>query len=286
MVKTRTPKINEVLGISADYKVVKFSRQGSCDVAYLKREVREREYPVCGEHACIKGRRWRKVWHTPAHNCPLVLMIEVTRMQCTKCKKTWNEHHEMIGTASIHMTKDVQDAILVDLMDKKSVKATSEKTGPSPHMVNCVLDQAVLSASYLPQTLCIDRFHVVKLVNDAFNDVRKRVQKDEELPVSLRKEIRSAWKLFLTKPEELERIDFAYAKRLAANRATLMSTLDLSEEEIADLSHLKPREARVARVERLLDTYPDLKASYELMHLFREWSDVEWCADKRDSLAR
>ncbi|MDN4509354.1 hypothetical protein [Gordonibacter sp. RACS_AR49] len=34
----------------------------------------------------------------------------------------------------------------------------SEKNGPSPHMVNCVLDQAVLDASYLPETLCIDEF--------------------------------------------------------------------------------------------------------------------------------
>lgn len=43
-------------------------------------------------------------------------------------------------------------------MDKKAVKATSEKNGPSPHMVNCVLDQTVLDASYLPETLCIDEF--------------------------------------------------------------------------------------------------------------------------------
>lgn len=76
---------------------------------------------------------------------PLMPMIETTRMQCTKCKKSWNEHHEMIGTASIHMSVDAQDAISASLMDKKSVKATSEKSGPSLHMVNCVLDQAMLA---------------------------------------------------------------------------------------------------------------------------------------------
>nr|WP_253904898.1 transposase [Adlercreutzia sp. ZJ473] len=37
---------------------------------------------------------------------------------------------------------------------------------------------------------CIDRFHVAKLVTDAFNDVRRRVQRDESLPEALHKEIR------------------------------------------------------------------------------------------------
>ncbi len=101
--KAGTPKINEVLGISEDYAVVKFSRQGDHDVAYLRREVRERTCPRCGAYAHIKGRRWRKVWHVPAHRVPLMLMIEVTRMICPKCRKTWNETHEMIGSASIHM---------------------------------------------------------------------------------------------------------------------------------------------------------------------------------------
>ena len=151
MVSTRALKINEVLGISQDYKVVKLGRQGDCDVAYLGREARERECPARSGHARVKGRRQRKDWHTPAHNCPLMLMIEVTRMQCTKCKKSWNERHEMVGMASIHMSVDVQDAISAGLMDKKPVKATSEKNNPSPHMVNCVLDQAVLDASYLPE---------------------------------------------------------------------------------------------------------------------------------------
>lgn len=264
MVGARKPKINEVLGVSRDYKVVKFGRQGDCDAAYLRRDVRERTCCICGGHAHIEGRRWRKVWHTPARN---LLMVVVARMQCAKCKKSWNERHEMVGTASIHMSVDVQDAILVDLMDKKSVKATSEKNDPTPHMVNCVLDQAVLDASYLPETLCIDefkantdegemaisvadgatgylvetlprltgkclnsffggfsakvrshvrfyccdmspmfirakkewfptailcidRFHVVKLINEAFNDVRKRVQKDEGLPVSSQRDQR------------------------------------------------------------------------------------------------
>ena len=97
MVKTHAPKINEVMGISQDYKVVKFGRQGDCDVAYLRREVRERTCHICGGHAHIKARRWRKVWHVPAHRCPLMLMIEVMRMKCTKCKKSWNERPEMIG---------------------------------------------------------------------------------------------------------------------------------------------------------------------------------------------
>uniref|UniRef100_UPI0013EDA0CA ISL3 family transposase n=1 Tax=Adlercreutzia sp. ZJ242 TaxID=2709409 RepID=UPI0013EDA0CA len=363
MAKKNTPKINEALGISEDYEVVKFSRKGDVDVAYLRREVRERTCPRCGAHAHVKGRRWRKVWHVPAHRVPLMLMIEVTRMICPKRGKTWNETHEMIGSASIHMSVDVQDLILFDLMDKKSVKATSEKNGPSPYMVNKVLDRAIFDARYLPATLCIDefkansdqgkmavaiadgdsgflveilpqltskclerffgrfdarerasvrfwccdmspmfiraqrtwcpdatlcldRFHVIKLVNEAFGDVRKRVQGDESLPADLRKEVRKAWKLFLASPEELERVDLEYAERLAANRATLMSTLDLTEEEIRELTFLKPREARVAKVERLLEADPDLKCAYELMHLFRDWSDMEWCADKRDSLSK
>ncbi|WP_255464119.1 MULTISPECIES: ISL3 family transposase [unclassified Adlercreutzia] len=293
---------------------------------------------------------------------PLMLMIEVTRMICPKCKKTWSESHKMIGGASIHMSVDVQDLILMDLMDKKSVKATSEKNGPSTYMVNKVLDRAILDAHYLPETLCIDefkantnegkmavaiadgdtgflveilphlttkcighffegfdqkerasvryfcsdmsamfiraqktwfpdatlcidRFHVVKLATEAFNSVRRHVQNDESLPKPLRREMRKAWKLFLTRPEELERIDFEYAEKLADNRAALMSTLDLTEEEIAELSFMKPREARVAKVERLLEADPDLKCAYKLMHLFRNWSDMTWCAEKRDSLS-
>ena len=34
----------------------------------------------------------------------------------------------------------------------------------------------------------------------------------------------------------------------------------------------------------MLEADPDLNA-HELMHLFRGWSDMPWCADKRDSLA-
>ena len=59
-----------------------------------------------------------------------------------------------------------------------------------------------------------------------------------------------------------------------------------SVKELAEFTHLKPREARIARVERLLEVDPDLKCAYELMHLFREWSEMPWCADKHDSLSR
>lgn len=41
----------------------------------------------------------------------------------------------------------------------------------------------------------------------------------------------------------------------------------------------------MAQVERLLEADPDLRASYEPMHLFRKWSDMPWCTDKRDLLA-
>ncbi|WP_172137167.1 transposase, partial [Adlercreutzia sp. ZJ473] len=86
--------------------------------------------------------------------------------------------------------------------------------------------------------------------------------------------------------EEFERIDFEYAEQLAASRATLMSTLDLTDEKIAELSLLKPREARAAKVERLLEADLDLKCAYELVRLLRDWSEMKWCADKRDSLAK
>lgn len=84
----------------------------------------------------------------------------------------------------------------------------------------------------------------------------------------------------------MERIDFEYAEKLVVQRATLLSAFDLTEEELADMAHLKPREARVGKVRRLLDADPDLKASWHLMHLFRDWSDMPWCAEKRDGLAR
>lgn len=35
-----------------------------------------------------------------------------------------------------------------------------------------------------------------------------------------------------------------------------------------------------------LEADPDLECAYELMRLFRDWSDMPWCADKRGSLAR
>lgn len=190
-------------------------------------------------------------------------------MACTECGKTRNEKHDLVGDVSIHMSADVQDAIMIDLTNKESVRATSLKNGPSPYLVNKVLDRAILESAWLPHTLCIDefkadtdegkmavaisdgdaglvvdilprltskciaewfenftaeerddvrfwccdmnpllvraqktlcpnavlcidRFHVVKLVADAFGEVRRRVQKDESLPVSLRKEIRGA----------------------------------------------------------------------------------------------
>lgn len=40
----------------------------------------------------------------------------------------------------------------------------------------------------------------------------------------------------------------------------------------------------MARVKCLLEADPDLRASYELMHLFRKRSDMPWRTDKRDSL--
>lgn len=38
MVSTRKPKINEALGVSQVYKVVKSGRQVDCDAAYLRLE--------------------------------------------------------------------------------------------------------------------------------------------------------------------------------------------------------------------------------------------------------
>ena len=363
MVAKGKPSINEALGIPSEYMVAKSGRHGDYNVAYLTREVRERECLVCGGKAHVKGRRWRKVWHAPVHRFPLMLTLQVTRMACTECGKTWNEKHDLIGDASIHMSVDVQDAIMIDLANKESVRATSLKNGPSLYLVNKVLDRAILESAWLPHTLCIDEFkantdegkmavvisdgdaglvvdilprltskciaewfegfepkerqdvrfwrcdmsplliraqkthcpnavlcidhfHVVKLITDVFGEVRRRVQKDEGLSASLRKEMRRAWKLFLLKEEELEQIDFEYAEKLAIQRATLLSTFDLTEEELADMAHLKPREARAEKVKRLLEADPDLKASWHLMRLFRDWSDMPWCAEKREGLAK
>ena len=66
----------------------------------------------------------------------------------------------------------------------------------------------------------------------------------------------------------------------------LMSTPDLTEEGIVDPSHLKPREARTTKVARLLEADPDPKRAHELMHLLRDWPDMPWCTDKRNSLSR
>lgn len=111
----KAPKANELLGISQDYKVKRYRHMGDHIVAHIVREPRDRQCPQCDVKGHIKGKRWRKVWHTPVRGVPLMLMVQIARFQCPKCKKTWSDSHEIVSDASIHMTKDVADAVLVDL---------------------------------------------------------------------------------------------------------------------------------------------------------------------------
>ncbi|WP_165062718.1 transposase [Adlercreutzia sp. ZJ154] len=54
--------------------------------------------------------------------------------------------------------------------------------------------------------------------------------------------------------------------------------------EMTPTDKFKDLRGRTTKVERLLEADPDLKCAYKLMHLFRDWLDMTWCAKKRDSL--
>lgn len=136
-------------------------------------------------------------------------------------------------------------------------------------------------------TLCIDKFHVVKRVNTAFKDVRLRKQRDTEaFDEKTRKEMRKYWKLFMMRPEDVDRLDYDYVEEQHIKRLTIMSTLDLTDEEYQELQPKKPREARASILCRLLDSDEELRRAYGLMQLFRNWSDMKWCAEKRDGLSQ
>jgi len=122
---------NEMLGIDPRYAVTKSCLRDGYHVAYLHLIEHDRTRPHCGGKGWVKGRHRRKVWHAPARCTPLMLLVEQMRFTCTACGRTWSEKQPILGDASIHMSKDIEDACLIDLMDKMSLKATSEKEGLS-----------------------------------------------------------------------------------------------------------------------------------------------------------
>lgn len=365
--KRREPRgikaYNEMLGIDPRYAVTKFCLRDGYHVAYLHLVEHDRTCPHCGGKGWVKGRYRRKVWHTPVRCVPLMLLIEQVRFTCTACNKTWSEKQPILGEASIHMSKDVEDACLIDLMDKMSLRAVSAKEGPSACMVARVLDAAMVDNAYLPRVLCIDefkantdrgrmsvaisdgdagvlievlpelssrclaeffsrfteaerrgvryfccdmastfiaaqarwfpeaklcidRFHVVHLITHAFSCVRRRIQQDEELPADIRHQMKGARLSFLKRRSELEQADIDYATKLANRRLAIASALDLTEDDIYGLEMLRPREPRCTLVDRLCEASWDLHHAYELLQLFYEWSDMAWCAEKRDSLSK
>jgi len=146
--------------------------------------------------------------------------------------------------------------------------------------------------------LCIDRFHVVKEVAGAFNKVRVRVTDSKELDgngnptkkdrftAGEKKEIKRARYWFRMRRPELERLDAEYATELAERRDRLRGQLaDMDPRDLDDLVP-RPRAPKCGRVDALLEWDRELKAAYQLLQWFYLWSDMKWCADKRDGLER
>ena len=146
--------------------------------------------------------------------------------------------------------------------------------------------------------LCIDRFHVVKEVVTAFNKVRVRVTDSKEVdgngdPTKKdrfsskeKKEIKRARYWFRMRRSELERVDAEYAIGLAERRERLRG--QLIDMDPRDLDELMPRPMapKCGRVDALLEWDRELKAAYQLLQWFYLWSDMKWCADKRDGLEK
>lgn len=117
--------------------------------------------------------------------------------------------------------------------------------------------------------LCIDRFHVIKLANEALADVRKRVQADENVPEELRKELKSDWKTLVMGRDRLKAIDDEYAMEMAEKRAKYEQYFRIDEEDLNDFPHLKVREPLAMKLERMLSASEELRVAYRLAHSLR-----------------
>ncbi len=98
--------------------------------------------------------------------------------------------------------------------------------------------------------------------------------------------MRGARLSFLKRRAERDQADIDYATELANRRLVIATTLDLAEDDIYGLEMLRPREPRRSLVDRLCEASRDLGHAYELLQQFYAWSDMAWCAEKRDALSK
>lgn len=114
--------------------------------------------------------------------------------------------------------------------------------------------------------LCLDRFHVTKLANEALRDVRRRVEADEAVPAELRRELKGSWKLLAMGREKLRAADDRYAMDMAEKRARLQLALDLADKELDSFPGMRVHESGASRLGRLLSLSDELRVAHALCH--------------------
>lgn len=153
--------VAEAAGMPAEYRVTKYEKGDCCERLWVeRREVRDRKCPRCGHDGRVNGHYRRRVWHLPFRGgAQLALMLDQVRLRCPRCGKCWSDGHDgLVSDVSRHMTAALADTIHDGLMLRKSVKECTAEYGPSRHLVNKVVESALVDWQYMPHTLCIDEF--------------------------------------------------------------------------------------------------------------------------------
>lgn len=148
---------NFVLALSDSYLVGKPRLHYDHDIYPVKRLCQVAFCPECGTEANVKDYRIRNVFHTPVSSRATLLELSVRRHICPVCKTTFIDE-PLISEACPHITTNLYDLIVCELMQKQAVSFISAHLGPSTNIINSVLNSVNITYDYLPQTLCIDEF--------------------------------------------------------------------------------------------------------------------------------
>ena len=149
--------INFTLALPECYHVGKPRLGCDYDIYPVKRASQVAFCPECGIEANVKDYTLRNVFHTPVSLRPTLLELSVRRHVCSHCKATFTDE-PLISQACPHITVNLYEAIVCELMQKESISSISGRLGPSPNIINTVLNSVNIEYDYLPHTLCIDEF--------------------------------------------------------------------------------------------------------------------------------
>ena len=177
--------------------------------------------PYCNSKNIVKnGSRERKIKFVPFQNYNIQLNLNVQRCICKDCKKTFSASSNIVRDNS-NVSNNLKYTIARELQENVSLTSIAKRYNISVSTVQRIMNDCYpnfkVNKEYLPKTICmdmytpymslvksifpnakivVDKFHIVNLVNRAFNQTRISIMnsiKDE----SLKRKLKLFWKLLL-----------------------------------------------------------------------------------------